>query len=187
MPDLIPMNNAIVGVLSAELTKAIETTMLGLVDGLGIGVDYGMLMTDAGAWARQYAFDLVNKAAGGLDATQKARMQQIIGQLADGVLSKEDAVDLIRPMFGEVRAQMIATTEITRAQSEAAAMYKRELDKRGVETVERWVTAEDERVCEICGPLDNTTRDEWGQKFPDGPPAHPGCRCGRVVESAKKK
>ena len=91
-------------------------------------------------------------------------------------------------MFGEVRAQMIATTEITRAQSEAAAMYKRELDKRGVETVERWVTAEDEHTClDICEPLDNTMRDVWGQQFPDGPPAHPNCRCGIVIESAKKK
>ena len=41
----------------------------------------------------------------------------------------------------------------------------------------RWATAEDERVCPECAPLD-------GLVWPDGegsaPPLHPSCRCERV-------
>jgi len=88
-------------------------------------------------------------------------------------------------MFGAVRAEMIATTEVTRAMSEAEHLYKRELDERNAQTVERWLTSEDERVCDICGPLDHTLREVWGQQFPDGPPAHINCRCRVNIERAR--
>lgn len=45
--------------------------------------------------------------------------------------------------------------------------------------VKEWVTAEDERVCPVCGPKDKVTVD-WAEAFPGGfiiPPAHPNCRC----------
>lgn len=40
-----------------------------------------------------------------------------------------------------------------------------------------WMTEEDARVCPICGPLHGSRRRVWGRIFPDGPPAHPRCRC----------
>jgi hypothetical protein len=46
----------------------------------------------------------------------------------------------------------------------------------GGEVMTRWRTAEDERVCPECGPLD-------GQVWPEGegpiPPLHNHCRCTR--------
>lgn len=31
--------------------------------------------------------------------------------------------------------------------------------------------------CDICGPLNGKTERHWAAQFPDGPPAHPRCRC----------
>ena len=81
--------------------------------------------------------------------------------------------------------------------------YKKPLEKRMAEqhfsTVTRWLTSEDDEVCLICGPADHKLRDvpindvaggwdnqSWGERFPDGPPAHKGCRCKTVVERASK-
>lgn len=43
--------------------------------------------------------------------------------------------------------------------------------------VRTWITALDDRVCAICGPLHGTTEEVWGKQFPEGPAAHPFCRC----------
>lgn len=31
--------------------------------------------------------------------------------------------------------------------------------------------------CKICAPLDGHSEKIWGAEFPEGPPAHPNCRC----------
>jgi hypothetical protein len=41
-----------------------------------------------------------------------------------------------------------------------------------------WRTAADERVCPVCGPLDGM---EWPSDVGPQPPAHPNCRCQRLV------
>ena len=40
-----------------------------------------------------------------------------------------------------------------------------------------WITANDAAVCPICGPLHQREYADWAERFPDGPPAHPRCRC----------
>jgi len=45
-----------------------------------------------------------------------------------------------------------------------------------------WETANDERVCPICGALHRKREGEWGGL--SGPPAHPRCRCGVRLERA---
>jgi hypothetical protein len=42
----------------------------------------------------------------------------------------------------------------------------------------RWETAEDERVCPECGPLDGK---DWPAHEGPQPPLHNLCRCARVV------
>jgi hypothetical protein len=41
----------------------------------------------------------------------------------------------------------------------------------------RWQTAEDERVCPECGPLDGLV---WEEGDGPSPPLHGNCRCSRV-------
>lgn len=36
--------------------------------------------------------------------------------------------------------------------------------------------------CPICGPLNGQPEEFWRGDFPDGPPAHPNCRCGASLE-----
>lgn len=40
-----------------------------------------------------------------------------------------------------------------------------------------WITEADGRVCALCGPLHNREYETWAATFPEGPPAHPNCRC----------
>lgn len=40
-----------------------------------------------------------------------------------------------------------------------------------------WVTAGDAAVCRICSPLNQLEYERWRERFPNGPPAHPNCRC----------
>lgn len=82
-------------------------------------------------------------------------------------------VDVLKKMgFSETRAKMIATTETTRLNALAHQIAYKE---SGVVTKFRWMTANDELVCKICGP-------NHGQIFPleslhNLIPAHPNCRC----------
>ncbi len=68
------------------------------------------------------------------------------------------------------RATLIARTETLRAHNEGRKVFYREV---GVAKV-KWLTAQDERTCPECAPLD-------GRVFKideaPGPPKHPACRC----------
>jgi len=81
------------------------------------------------------------------------------------------------------RSRNIVRTEISRAWNEGMA----ESIRAGLESgdivgdlvVQRWWTATDERVCDVCGPLHGQTA-ALGEEFEGGiaaPPVHPSCRC----------
>ena len=81
------------------------------------------------------------------------------------------------PLFGEKRADLIASTEVTRAYAEGNLTAWKET---GFTEGKEWVTANDELVCPLCGPLDGEVVPINGD-FSDGthaPPRHPRCRCG---------
>ena len=69
----------------------------------------------------------------------------------EGLASLEPQLALI---FGDRRAAMIATTEVTRIFAQGNLMLWR---STGVIGAKKWQTARDERVCPICGPLDGMT------------------------------
>lgn len=82
------------------------------------------------------------------------------------------------------RAETIARTEImTAANRGQEALWSQAVaDGLLVETDwERvWLTAQDERTCKVCRPLDRKRAPMLGGTFPGGiagPPAHPRCRC----------
>ena len=84
------------------------------------------------------------------------------------------------------RAELIATTEVTRAYAEGARLT---WAQGGVIQSMRWQTANDDDVCPICRPLNQQVVAVVGGSFAavdeDGneigrvpqPPAHPRCRC----------
>jgi len=103
--------------------------------------------------------------------------------------SLTDRVDSI----GKHRATLIARTEIINAHSTGYLDRVDDMsDDAGVDIAvgHEWQTAEDDRVCPICKPLNgvNFTTDEMrestfelgGSTWQLKPPAHPQCRCALV-------
>lgn len=80
--------------------------------------------------------------------------------------------------FDATRARTIGVTETTAL---ASWGYTDAVDETAAATDQTlevwWVTAKDDRVCPICGPLHAKPRRVWSEAFPNGPPAHPNCRC----------
>ena len=80
------------------------------------------------------------------------------------------------------RAKTIARTEIQIAQNEGRMEGYRQADEAGYidpETTKMWITAPDERTCDICAPLDGEIVP-WNGLFSIGlqnPIVHPNCRC----------
>ncbi len=122
--------------------------------------------------------DRVDRLVKQLDATTK---KTLVKQLVLGVKNGETKTQLVKRLqqkgvkLAKIRAKRIVATE-----TEALAEYMRYETAllNGVKT-KTWATAEDERVCPICLPLDGQTVP-IKQNF-DGdlryPPAHVMCRC----------
>jgi len=128
------------------------------------------------AVALERAYFLTEALLQKLDETNEKVVQAALQQFIQTPgMERKDLVALLEPSFGKTRAEMIATTEITRAYSESAAIFKEQLKENGVDAVRYWITNRDERVCAICGDLDGQPEDEW--EYEGGPPAHPNCRC----------
>ena len=88
------------------------------------------------------------------------------------------------------RAYTVARTELATAYNQGAYEGTKQAQAKGYigEVVKVWCTADDERVCSICGGLEGkeASMDEefdgasssWSTKLTA--PAHPGCRCAII-------
>ncbi|MFH1603626.1 MAG: minor capsid protein, partial [Pseudomonadota bacterium] len=75
----------------------------------------------------------------------------------------------------QYRVEMIARTETLRAHNQGRLKF---YEQAGVKKI-KWLTAADERVCSICGPLDGKIFDLAGFEGPPSP--HPRCRCTQTI------
>jgi len=150
-----------------------------------IGADWALVNEAASAWASQYGYDLVQ----GVTAHTREALQRAVGGFFEEALSREELVGRISGLFGPVRAEMIAVTEVTRAASEGQQGLVTEVAGQGIEMIDTWSTRNDELVCPICGPLHGRDADGYdagrvpywihpvsGERY-GKPPAHPRCRC----------
>jgi hypothetical protein len=159
-------------VLSRFLNRVYLQRASQLMERTTIGVDWALINERAATWASRYSFDLV----GGIDKTSRELLQGSINRYFRDGLTREELEAGLRGAFGEVRAEMIAVTEITRAASAGEHELADQImqDNQSIEMVAIWQTNEDELVCEICGPNNDKER---GKGWQDDPPAHPRCRC----------
>lgn len=86
------------------------------------------------------------------------------------------------------RAYTVARTELATAYNAGAHEGTKQAQAAGLigECVKEWSTADDERVCPVCGAMEGkqvamdedfgAARGNWSTRL--HPPAHPGCRCG---------
>lgn len=148
-----------------------------------IGMDYTGTNERAARWARAYTDDLLR----GLNATTN----EAVGRwIADFVETPGMTIgDVIRNLpFNEVRAQRIATTEITRAYAEGNQLAGEDLKRQlpGVRVVKTWFTNADLVVCPLCVELDGREVDINGEFEPgvNNPPRHVNCRCWTQTTTA---
>jgi len=89
----------------------------------------------------------------------------------------------LQTIFGLPRAESIGITETTTAATAgedwAAAFAMVFLFADDTRIEEYWDGILDSRQCPICSRLHATPKRVWSREFPDGPPAHPRCRCTR--------
>lgn len=171
-PDTRSMDDRILVLLLLGLIGAVTASTLQRGAALGVSMSIDDINRAAQAWARDYSFGVVR----GINETTRQAISNAVQQYASTPgMTVDDVARMLEPTFGKRRASTIATTEITRAYSQAAQIAQQELAGRGVIVQSQWVTWRDDRVCPICAPLHNSF--EWAAEFPYGPPAHPNCRC----------
>lgn len=134
-------------------------------------------------WARDHAAMLVGKTKNpeySLDDTTRDMIRDTISSGIENNLSKDDIADLLEESyaFSPERAETIASTEITSANSLGALAGYEEAKSDGVGVQKSWLVLDD--GCEICqgnaddGPID---LDEAFSSGDQAPGAHPHCRC----------
>lgn len=187
--------------LTPELKEAVLSGMAKGIMEVNVSVSNTKMIdafqTSAYNYAKDRAAEMVGMKyddAGELVANPKAQyvisdstrddLRELITQAFSENTKLDDLVDQIQNagMFSVVRAQMIANTEVNRAQ--AGGTYEVWKQTGVVKTV-RWQHSNLPNVCEDC--TDNSEEEvAFGKAFPSGdlhPPAHPNCRC--VVYAVK--
>ena len=155
------------------LLEGVDLGVTVAVDQLGpIGFDYTLANITARDWAQEYTYKLISQ----IDDTTTRTMRQAVARWIENGEPLQALIDDLAPTFGAQRAELIASTEVTRAYQRGSEEAWRQ---SGVVSQIVWQTVLDERVCRLCGPLN-------GKKAPlDGtfegnvspPPRHPRCRC----------
>lgn len=180
------------GVSEAELQDALRRALIQSVDlgvsvavaqfaSIGYGFDWTLANDDARKWAEQHVGTLIRD----IDRTTLERTRRAVAAWVENGEPLPRLVEELTPIFGPARAELIASTEVTRAYAEGNRQAYR---ASGVVTRWQWRTSEDERVCPVCGPLADTVvqiDSDFSGFLPDNvrrgavtmPPAHPRCRC----------
>jgi hypothetical protein len=175
--------------MTATLTPMLQEVYLASAEAMlevsPVGVDWVLVNQRAVTWANQYGYDLVQ----GLTGTQRDLVREAVGNFFSQNMTLADLRGRLEGAFGPIRADMIATTEVTRAATEGERALVELLRAEGLGFRDIWETAADELVCPICEPLNGQEREGVGYVHPDtgqsydGPPAHPRCRCRERHES----
>ena len=144
-----------------------------LAGSLGLIVRPDVRSRDYDQWAVPYT----QRLAGGLVATNREVVNRLNALRVEGESLTREQTQLM-PLVTRNRITGIAITETTTGASvgeeSAASQF---LVVNGRLLLPYWQTERDEKVCPICGPLDDKPGAEWRDRFPAGPPAHPRCRC----------
>lgn len=171
--------------LRSHLVPALSTAATAAAQEIAgsLGVSWELVNQAALSWAQSYSYSWVS----GLEQTTQAVLQDTISQwMASGEHLDVLTGKLTAVFNNPVRAEMVASTEVTRlyqlANEAAWRQANAELDAGIVGGT--WQTAVDDIVCPICLPLHGATRslESPGYLHPDTGelvimPAHVKCRC----------
>lgn len=161
-----------------------------------VGVDWDLINQDALNWVLSNPAQLgqgfgdgyANAVLAAMNTTSEQQLNTLIGEWIRNGLTYNNLVgQLERTVFSRQRAEMVATTEITRAY---AAGNQAAWHRSGIIKEMRWRTANDEKTCPICSALDRTivsVEGNFSENLDNNlqqhrgtfrlPPAHVRCRC----------
>lgn len=154
-----------------------QMAKLGTVEGynlLGaeIDLDWDLINDYARAWSVVHTAEVVAKVS----TTSMETFVKLFPGWVESGAHLDELIKQLTPIY-KSRARIIAATETTRAYAQGNLIT---WGAAGVINKVRWYTANDERVCPICGEL-NGKETALGENFPgynfNSPPAHPNCRC----------
>lgn len=161
------------GVLTPELESIFVDSAMELVQSNpAIGIDWDNVYRGAADWSRRYGSTLVTN----IDERTRQGVRDAVADYYEQGQNLGQLRERLGQWFGPVRADMIATTEVTRASVEGERAIAQEAMSTGIQMVAVWQTSNDEMVCPICGPRHGKAEGDGWTKA-DGPPAHPRCRC----------
>lgn len=153
----------------------IEIVLLGITNAIAAlppaaqpFVNFDNLYSKVLEFSRTYRFEWIR----GITDTTRAKTLKAITDWIRSGSPIDTLVKALEPLFGESRARRIAITEVTRLFARGNQLA---WEETGFVNAVKWNTAEDEKVCPICRPLDGTL---IGIDDIDAhPPAHVNCRC----------
>lgn len=165
---------------AAELGQYVnDSSILALTDAFNAQVNAG--------WSERLAWQRAREAYG-LDSTQmRSYVKGLLAQ--DKANYVTDPIPATSRAFVDraflIRADRMGTNEAFKATQVGRNMVWLMLSSAGQlppGTMKRWVTADDERVCVVCGPLDQVViplhrRFESAGRYFYAPGVHPNCRC----------
>jgi len=141
-----------------------------------IGYEFDRTNEKSVEWAKERAGDLID----GISDTTREKIREIIGDVVNEG-DWDEAYDELQDIFDdEDRTRMIARTESMTATNEGQRDLWEQAVKDGYlngDEQQVWITTPDDKLCDICEPLEGVTVG-MDEDFPEeGPPAHPNCRC----------
>lgn len=172
--------------LGADVGKAQVESLLGVSKAVIVsGVDWDLINENVLRWIMSNGTDFGTGFGQGyadtvMDAMTQTSDRQLRILLAEWVRNdltyQQLIADLERTLFSRRRAQLVATTEITRS---FAVGNKISWEAANIIQEMVWTAVGDERQCAICGSLNGQIVAVRGGVFEGGYtiPAHPGCRC----------
>jgi SPP1 gp7 family putative phage head morphogenesis protein len=165
------------------LFAGIQQGASALPGGLDVLVNWDWINTAALDWLNRWGAETLY----GINETSR---KGVVKAIDDWIRSGEPLPSLsarLDRIYGDPRITQTAETEVTRMYAEGNLQAWK---STGLVTEKIWQTANDERVCPICGPLHGTTvgidsgwsMDAGGEIVSSyggllAPPAHNRCRC----------
>lgn len=168
-PELMAAVNAVYGpVLTEQLERVFIDSARGMAI-VNVPFDMDAIEAAAGTWSAEYVPARLRQ----MEETTRNRLLKVVAAAAAANWARELLDARIGRVFGRSRMENIAITETTFVQVAGEQEVARQIRERtGTLLFPMHQTANDDRVCLICGPRNQ-------QQIFDGrfPPLHGGCRC----------
>ena len=154
--ELVRLWNGLEGPAETVILAGIESGSLALPEAVRQLIDWDFTSRAAISYLETYQLSDI----AGINQTTRARTMEIFSKWLGTGEPFPRLVERLAPLFGTTRAEVIAITEVTKLYANGNIITWQSTQ---VVSGKRWMTAVDERVCPICGPLHGQTVELNGE------------------------